>query len=1153
MVSSTTSVSAYARLPESNDVEEVLDAAVARAHSWLAATSDEHDKHTEQLAELLRDSTGVTFTMDFVDRVMRPEDNRVAANALKTITHNLDASFLGRINGMLVGLGGFIGPILPHVVMPLARLRMRQLVGHLVLDAESDALNTVLDKAAQSGEQLNLNLLGEAVLGEQEATSRAQRTLALINNPRVTYVSVKASSMVAQLNHWDLEGSLARLKERLRPLYQAAVQRFPHVFINVDMEEYHDLHLTLRLFTELLSEPEFKHLEAGIVLQAYLPDTFSALTELAEFALSRVADGGAPIKIRLVKGANLSMEQVQSEVHGWAAAPYSTKDEVDANYYRLLDYILRPQFSGVVSIGIATHNLFTAGLAYELAQKRGVLEMVDSEMLQGMSPAQQSAVRSLFGRQILYTPVVHKEDFDVAVSYLVRRLEENSAPQNFLHALFAPPELDDAPRAPLQQQEDFFRAAVRSRWETFAGPRRKQNRLEEKGRQTALNGRFSNEPDTDPALPANRTWALNILATPPDLPAVLEITDIDTVNTAVDRARELGTTWGKTTGAQRAEVLEAIGDELARRRGQLINVAAYEANKAISQTDPEISEAIDFATYYAHSARALDKAHSRFISRAVTVVSPPWNFPIAIPTSGMLAALAAGSAVIVKPAPQAVHCARAVVEAIRTALETAGCDPDLVQLIFTDEDAAGKALISHKDVDQVILTGASETGALFRSWRPDMKLSAETSGKNAMIITPAADPDLAIADLYASAFGHSGQKCSAASLAILVGAAGRSNRLRNQLIDAAKTLKVGPGYRIDTTMNGLAEPPSEKLLRGLTQLEQGEKWLVKPEKLNAEGTLWSPGIRDNVRPGSWFHLHECFGPVLGIMYADTLEEALQWQNSTGYGLTGGIHSLDDEELKYWIERVEVGNAYVNRGTTGAIVQRQSFGGWKKSVLGPGAKAGGPNYVAQFGTWAEGELSPVDIDIDQQVTQLLHSLPASLSNVDIAWLWRAAELDALAWQQEFGRDHDRSGLVSEANIFRYRRLLAPLRIRITSGYTLREVIRQQLAAAITGTNVIFSAPSAIASEVTLAGDGMVISQTTEEFAAEVAGAQSVRVRTIGAVEPAVYRAAVESDSVVLDQPVLADGRRELLPYLLEQAVSVTMHRFGIIRSVAGIPR
>src|SRR5690606_21540539 len=201
-----------------------------------------------------------------------------------------------------------------------------------------------------------------------------------------------------------------------------------------------------------------------------------------------------------------------------------------------------------------------------------------------------------------------------------------------------------------------------------------------------------------------------------------------------------------------------------------------------------------------------------------------------------------------------------------------------------------------------------------------------------------------------SAFGHSGQKCSAASLGILVGSAGHSERLLRQLVDAVRSLRVGWPTNLGPTMGPVIAPPEGKLRRALTTLEPGERWLVEPRQLDGTGRLWSPGLKDGVAPGSFFHLTECFGPVLGIMRADTLEEALELQNATAYGLTGGLHSLDEEEIDHWLEHVEVGNAYVNRHITGAIVQRQSFGGWKSSVVGPGAKAGGPNYMSQLGDW-----------------------------------------------------------------------------------------------------------------------------------------------------------------------------------------------------------
>ena len=502
---------------------------------------------------------------------------------------------------------------------------------------------------------------------------------------------------------------------------------------------------------------------------------------------------------------------------------------------------------------------------------------------------------------------------------------------------------------------------------------------------------------------------------------------------------------------------------------------------------------------------------------------------------------------IIKPAPQVVRGAEVAIKAVHKALKGAGVDPALVQLVNADEAEAGKHLVSHKDVDSVILTGASDTARLFRSWKPKMVLNAETSGKNAIIVTPSADPDLAVADVYKSAFGHAGQKCSAASLVILVGSVGKSERFINQLVDATRSLKVGKGTEIDTTMNGIIEAPGEKLMRGLTQLEPGEQWLVKPEKLNEEGTLWSPGIRDNVKPGSWYHTHECFGPVLGIMRADTLEEAIKLQNSTGFGLTGGIHSLDQDEIDYWRENVEVGNAYVNRGITGAIVERQSFGGWKDSAIGSGAKAGGPNYVAQQGVWADGDLSQVpSVSLDPAINRALRDILSTveLSDEDREWLQKAAHLDALAWREEFNVEHDRTALLCETNVFRYRPLLQPLQVRIGADFKLRDVLRLQLAALITESPVRFSANQDTA--VALAKAGIKVDVVSDaDFAAEIRKDSGVRIRTVGKVSDDLYPAAAESSSVVLDQPVLADGRRELLPFLLEQAVATTQHRFGVI--------
>ena len=352
----------------------------------------------------------------------------------------------------------------------------------------------------------------------------------------------------------------------------------------------------------------------------------------------------------------------------------------------------------------------------------------------------------------------------------------------------------------------------------------------------------------------------------------------------IETAVEKGKAWGALSGAERAEILHRAGDVLEARRADLLEVMASETGKTIDQGDPEVSEAVDFAHYYAESARKLDDVDgATFVPSKLTVVTPPWNFPVAIPAGSTLAALAAGSAVVIKPAKQARRSGAVMIEA----LWEAGVPRDVLTMVQLGERELGRQLISHPAVDRVILTGGYETAELFRSFRKDLPLLAETSGKNAIIVTPSADLDLAAKDVAYSAFGHAGQKCSAASLVILVGSVAKSKRFHNQLIDAVTSLKVGYPEDPRSQMGPIIEPANGKLLNALTTLGEGETWAVEPRKLDDTGRLWSPGVRSGVRRGSYFHLTEFFGPVLGVMTAETLEEAIAIQNQIDYGLTVG--------------------------------------------------------------------------------------------------------------------------------------------------------------------------------------------------------------------------------------------------------------------------
>ncbi|MDX6233695.1 MAG: RHH-type transcriptional regulator, proline utilization regulon repressor / proline dehydrogenase [Nocardioidaceae bacterium] len=1112
----------------------LAERSVELVRTWIdpeRASARRAEPSAERLAKLLKDPHGLEFTIGFVDRVVRPEDHRVAARNLRALALHTP-SFLPATQRMLLKLGAVTAVLFPKLVVSIARRTLRRMVGHLVVDARPQQLGRTIKRLRSGGDRLNLNLLGEAVLGEGEAAHRRDGTMELLERDDVDYVSVKVSSVASQLSMWAFDESVARVVKQLTPLYERASTGEP-TFINLDMEEYHDLDLTVAVFKTILES--FPDLEAGIVLQAYLPDALGAMQDLQEWASKRRAQGGAPIKVRVVKGANLAMERVDSAVHGWPLATWSTKQETDTNYKRVLDWAMTPERIDAVRLGVAGQNLFDIAYAWLLAGDRDVRDGVDFEMLLGMDSGPVDAVRDDIGQLLLYTPVVHPSEFDVAISYLVRRLEENASSDNFMSAAF---ELADEPDLLNREIRRFF-ASVDALDDTVPEPHRTQNRLTEAA--TVHSGAFANTPDTDPSTDGNREWGRLVLARAAYTQLGAEtvrgnkIPGPASLESVVQDTRVAAKAWEARGAEVRAWILHQAGSALGARRGDLVSVMAAEAGKTIAEADVEVSEAIDFAHYYAESARRLEAVDgAEFVPDTLTVVTPPWNFPVAIPAGSVLAALSVGSGVVIKAAPQTRRCAAVMVEA----LWQAGVPRDVLRYVTIDEGPLSKALISHSDVDRVILTGGWDTANLFRSWRPDLPLLAETSGKNAIIITPSADIDLAVADLVKSAFGHAGQKCSAASLAILVGSVADSERFERQLVDAVSSLKVGFPHDPEVTMGPIIEPPLGKLADGLTTLGEGEEWLIAPRQLGSDARVWSPGVRTGIRPGSRFHTTEYFGPILGIMKAKSLRQAIEWQNATDYGLTAGIHSLDAKEVNTWIDSVQAGNLYVNRGITGAIVQRQPFGGWKRSSVGTTAKAGGPNYLTHLGTWRPRPLRAAEApELSDAVSRLLDAARPHVSGVEHRSLFAAAGSDHVAWTREYGVLKDISKLGVERNVFRY--VPVPVAIRFDGNF-LPELIRVLLAAARTGAPIAVSSrtplPAGLAPKARI--------ESHDDWLAHIAATRPPRIRLVGtgAREVAI---AVDGDPdvAIYSGPVTQSGRVEALPFLQEQSVTITNHRFG----------
>jgi RHH-type proline utilization regulon transcriptional repressor/proline dehydrogenase/delta 1-pyrroline-5-carboxylate dehydrogenase len=553
------------------------------------------------------------------------------------------------------------------------------------------------------------------------------------------------------------------------------------------------------------------------------------------------------------------------------------------------------------------------------------------------------------------------------------------------------------------------------------------------------------------------------------------------VDNAVATAKNAQAKWSVLTIEERAEILFAAATVMQKATTETIAVMSRDAGKTVAEADPEVAEAIDFARFYATTAQNFGES----TPLGTILVVPPWNFPYAIPIGGVCAALAAGNTVILKPAPETVATAWEIV----SHLWAGGVPKDVLQFLPMRDDENGKYLITHPDIDGLILTGSFDTASLFTSWRPEINLMAETSGKNAVLITSCADIDAAVKDLVQSAFGHAGQKCSAASLAIVDTHIYNDPAFVRQLKDAVESLSVGAGWNFSTTVGPIIRSAESALNRALTQLDAGESWLVEPKQLDSAGLMWRPGVKLGVKAGSWSHRNEWFGPVLAVIEAPNFDTAINWQNETEFGLTAGIQSLDEKECEEWINRVEAGNLYVNRGITGAIVNRQPFGGWKKSAVGPNAKAGGLNYVNTLRNWP-------------RVT----NLEAAIYGVN-TW-----------WSKVGSQAIDRSGLLVEKNFQRYRRYLAPIVVVVDESTTQAEKSLIHYICEKTGAKTIFTTD---------------LRDVNEKFA---------RVRWLASSKPPVLEMLQQGISVD-HRPVAQRGDIEAARWLIEQSVAITYHRYG----------
>jgi len=822
-----------------------------------------------------------------------------------------------------------------------------------------------------------MDLLGEAVITEEEAQAYLQRYLDLMaqlseaaknwktvdaidmaNGKALSkvQVSVKLTAFYSQFDPLDAEGSRAKVSEHIRTLLRRAQDL--GVAVHFDMEQYRYKALTLAILKDILMEAEFRQRDdLGITLQAYLRDSYTDLKDLVIWAKNR----GIPVTVRLVKGAYWDQETITARQNGWRSPVYRQKVSTDANFERMTRLLLENHQYLYAAIG--SHNVRSQAHAMAIAEELNIPRRnIELQVLYGMADKLAKTLADKGYRVRVYAPF---GELIPGMSYLIRRLLENTANSSFLRQNQENVPVETLLAAPEFAPEDLDGAAVEHHTVPFANSadidfavatRRSQATEALKTVHAQLGQRY-NPIVNGESVPTEATADSINPSKPAELVGKVGLASQEQADAAIAAAKAAFPAWAATPVKERGAILRRAADLMEERRHELNAWMVYEVGKPLGQADPEVSEAIDFCRYYADEMERLDAGHAydypgetnryRYFPMGIAVVISPWNFPLAIATGMTVAALVTGNCTILKPAENSAVIAAKIAEI----LIEAGMPPGVFQYLPARGSTVGAHLVNHPDVHAIAFTGSREVGcriyAEAAQWRPGQRhlkrVIAEMGGKNAIIIDESADLDQAVQGVVYSAFGYSGQKCSACSRAVVV--ASVYDTFVHRLVEATRSLNVGEAVKPSTKVGPVIDANAQAKIKEYIETGKAESTLALEMPAPADGYFVGPTIFTDVKPDAVIAQEEIFGPVLAVIKAQDFDEALRIANDTDYGLTGGLYSRTPSHIERVQTEFAVGNIYINRGITGAIVSRQPFGGFKMS--GVGSKAGGPDYLLQF--------------------------------------------------------------------------------------------------------------------------------------------------------------------------------------------------------------
>ena len=872
-------------------------------------------------------------------------------------------------------LGLKAGGVAKGLVAKTMASQIESMAGKFIAGEDARTALPALERVWQSGKGFSVDLLGEACVSDEEAAAYRGKYLDLIEtlpglvvswkaNPILesdhlgpvprTNVSIKISSLYARTDPIDFEGSVRGLADALAPILAAAKGR--GVLVNFDMEQHSLKDLTLELFMRCCEAHDFS---AGLAMQAYLRSGDRDAQRITDWTKRT----GRVVTVRLVKGAYWDSETILSEQQGWSNPVWATKRDTDACFERMAAILLAstPTKAGVggVKLAIGTHNARSIGATLALAERAGLPERaVELQMLHGMADPLKAAVLARGLRLREYMPV---GEMIPGMAYLVRRLLENTSNESWLRSGFA----DGADPSVLVASP--HRASG-----SGAGTDDGRSRLDAAATRHALSAARSDIGDGQPFTTESlrdfsdraqhAAFAAEVARA--SVTSVANDTTSEQASDAVTKMKAGFATWRDQPCAVRSAVLVRAAAIMRQRRDALSALIIKEAGKTWREADGDVCEAIDFCEYYAREAASLFDARRLglftgevneewFQPRGVAVVISPWNFPLAIACGMTVAALVTGNTAILKPAEQTPSIAKTLCEI----LWEAGAPKSALAFLPGLGETIGAQLVRDPRVALIAFTGSKGVGldivqacgTTHESQEQVKKVVCEMGGKNAIIVDESADLDEAVLAVRQSAFGFSGQKCSACSRVIVVGSA--HDPFLHRLVEATRTLTLGDPSLPGTDIGPVIDAEAAAKIRGYIELGKREGTLAialsAPDGLERRvGKPYvGPAIFSGISPQHRLANDEIFGPVLAVIRARDFSEALAIANGTRYKLTGGVFSRRPSHLQRAKREFRVGNLYLNRAITGALVGRQPFGGFGMS--GVGSKAGGAQYLQQF--------------------------------------------------------------------------------------------------------------------------------------------------------------------------------------------------------------